>query len=158
MELKLAQVILISTINKSLKCYARIDIARMLLNLEKFCALLWQEHTLEAQLWMPSKLVCMWTGHGQISPSCLFGIVSSVAFIFLPEEWEKYLEVQIFKASNLTKVLRNCHVLEKPFTFPAESAAARRCRRSFATSRLPYLAATCRGVKPFWKCEEQSKM
>lgn len=34
-------------------------------------------------------------------------------------------------------------------TFPAESAAARRCKRSFATSRLPYLAATCKGVKPF---------
>lgn len=34
-------------------------------------------------------------------------------------------------------------------TFPAESGGARRCSRSLATSRLPYLEATCRGVKPF---------
>lgn len=37
-------------------------------------------------------------------------------------------------------------------TLPAASGEARRCRRSFATSRLPYFAATCRGVNPF--CEE----
>jgi hypothetical protein len=51
-----------------------------------------------------------------------------------------------------TKIHYEMHL----FTFPAESAAARRCKRSFATSRLPYLAATCRGVKPFWKCEEET--
>lgn len=34
-------------------------------------------------------------------------------------------------------------------TFPAESAATRRCSSSLATVRLPYLAATCSGVKPF---------
>lgn len=34
-------------------------------------------------------------------------------------------------------------------TFPAESGGAWRCSRSLATSRLPYLEATCRGVKPF---------
>lgn len=34
-------------------------------------------------------------------------------------------------------------------TFPAESEGARRCSRSLATSRLPYLEATCRGVNPF---------
>lgn len=34
-------------------------------------------------------------------------------------------------------------------TFPAESGGARRCSRSLATSRLPYLEATWRGVKPF---------
>lgn len=34
-------------------------------------------------------------------------------------------------------------------TFPAKSGGARRCSRSLATSRLPYLEATCRGVKPF---------
>lgn len=55
------------------------------------------------------------------------------------------------------------NMLQKPLTFPAESAAARRCKRSFATSRLPYLAATCRGVKPFYsptteKCERNVKI
>lgn len=41
------------------------------------------------------------------------------------------------------------------FTFPASSKSALRCKRSFATSRLPYLAATCRGVKPFYKEKEK---
>lgn len=40
-------------------------------------------------------------------------------------------------------------------TFPAESGGARRFSSSLATSRLPYLAATCRGVKPF--CREKTE-
>lgn len=41
-------------------------------------------------------------------------------------------------------------------TFPAESGGARRCSRSLATSRLPYLEATCRGVKPFCGDKKQT--
>lgn len=44
-----------------------------------------------------------------------------------------------------------CRHIFLVFTFPASSIRALRCKRSFATSRLPYLAATCRGVKPFYK-------
>lgn len=35
------------------------------------------------------------------------------------------------------------------FTFPAASGEALFCRRRLATSILPYLAATCRGLNPF---------
>lgn len=45
---------------------------------------------------------------------------------------------------------------EVPVTLPASSGSALLCRRSFATSRFPYLAATCRGVNPF--CKEEREM
>lgn len=73
-------------------------------------------------------------------------------------KWFQHAVVNILFTlfDNMMDVMKFLVEFKVPVTLPASSGSALLCRRSFATSRFPYLAATCRGVNPF--CEEEREI
>lgn len=68
------------------------------------------------------------------------------------------LYVGAFTLPLFVSVIVLSHTIVKTgVTFPAASGGAFFCSSRLATSIFPYFAATCKGVKPFWRDTEQKK-